>query len=712
MRPYQVNLSELCWQADRLGEAVEWLARASGLLAHPAANGARPAQPADQDWQQQVDLCAAALGVEAEPITCPYGKLVSLFQTAAPAILQFPASQEGAAPLFMALKKSGRRRCTILKPDMHIARLDPEIIAEAFRQPLAAGYQGSAEQLLEMASIPQNRQRKVGRALINSWLGTDIIPVGWLLRPSPAASLKTHIRQTSLIQELAGWMGAFAAQQILFLLSWWLIGRVILGGETDGQWIWVWILLLVSSIPFQLAVTWMQNRFIETVGVIFKQKLLYGALRMNPDHIRHLGMGQILERVMETEAVEMLAIGGGLTAVISIGQLAAAGWVLSKSAGGGLSVAVLALWLAAILAAGGLNYNSGKKAASSYRNMTNGLVEKMVGHRTRLAQENPAHRHDQEDLELDEYQALTHQFSRTARLFGAIPAAWLAAGLACFVPALLSEGSTYLPGMVVGLGGVMLAYQAFGVVQSGIQNVILLLLSWEQVKPIYRAASDREEPPTVTLQTRRDPQPSRQPILTAHDLSYRFQPHRRPALQDCHLLIYSGDRIILEGPSGGGKTTLAAILAGLRQPDSGLLFLHGYDRQSLGDSAWRKRVVMAPQFHENYIFNDTFAFNLLMGRRWPAQPEDMQEAEAICSELGLGELLGRMPSGWQQMVGENGWQLSHGERSRVFIARALLQHADLVIMDESFGALDPENLYLALACACRRASTLLVIAHP
>jgi ATP-binding cassette subfamily B protein len=71
-----------------------------------------------------------------------------------------------------------------------------------------------------------------------------------------------------------------------------------------------------------------------------------------------------------------------------------------------------------------------------------------------------------------------------------------------------------------------------------------------------------------------------------------------------------------------------------------------------------------------------------------------------------------MPSGWQQMVGESGWQLSHGERSRVFIARALLQDADLVIMDESFGALDPENLYLALECAQRRAATLLIIAHP
>ena len=64
------------------------------------------------------------------------------------------------------------------------------------------------------------------------------------------------------------------------------------------------------------------------------------------------------------------------------------------------------------------------------------------------------------------------------------------------------------------------------------------------------------------------------------------------------------------------------------------------------------------------------------------------------------------------MVGESGWQLSHGKRSRLYIARALLQGADLVVLDESFAALDAETLRVALGCVLARASTLLVIAHP
>ena len=123
-------------------------------------------------------------------------------------------------------------------------------------------------------------------------------------------------------------------------------------------------------------------------------------------------------------------------------------------------------------------------------------------------------------------------------------------------------------------------------------------------------------------------------------------------------------------------------------------------------------MVAAPQFHENHVLTETFAFNLLMGRQWPPSPEDLTEAEAVCRELGLGELLDRMPAGLFPMVGGSGGELSHGERSRLYIARALLQKADFIVLDESFAALDPENLQRALQCVLNRAPTLLVIAHP
>jgi ABC-type multidrug transport system fused ATPase/permease subunit len=178
------------------------------------------------------------------------------------------------------------------------------------------------------------------------------------------------------------------------------------------------------------------------------------------------------------------------------------------------------------------------------------------------------------------------------------------------------------------------------------------------------------------------------------------------------LQIRAGDRVLLEGSSGGGKSTLAALLTGLREPESGAMLAGGLDRQTIGAQGWRRRVVSAPQFHENHVMTATFAFNLLMGRSWPPSLEDYREAEEVCRALGLGDLLDKMPAGLLQMVGETGWQLSHGERSRLYMARALLQGADLTILDESFGALDPETLGECLHCAMMRAPTLMVIAHP
>jgi ATP-binding cassette subfamily B protein len=127
---------------------------------------------------------------------------------------------------------------------------------------------------------------------------------------------------------------------------------------------------------------------------------------------------------------------------------------------------------------------------------------------------------------------------------------------------------------------------------------------------------------------------------------------------------------------------------------------------------WRRRVAGAPQFHLNHVLSESLAFNLLMGRRWPASDADYQEAAAICRGLGLGALLDRMPGGLFQAVGDGGWRLSHGERSRLFLARALLQQADVVVLDESFAAMDPETLRLCLDFVWQRPETIITIAHP
>jgi ATP-binding cassette subfamily B protein len=256
----------------------------------------------------------------------------------------------------------------------------------------------------------------------------------------------------------------------------------------------------------------------------------------------------------------------------------------------------------------------------------------------------------------------------------------------------------------------LLAYTAFKRLAGSLAELAAAFTAWKRIAPMLGAAKASRFENRLCRPEARSTKSGK--LLEAQRVTFRYRTDAAPALRSCNLVVNNGDRILLEGSSGGGKTTLTSLLAGLREPQSGLLLLNGLDIHTLGAEQWREHIAAAPQFHDNYIVTETLAFNLLMGRCWPPTPADVKEAEAICRDLGLGELLDRMPGGLLEMVGEGGWQLSHGERSRIYIARALLQRAELVILDESFAALDPETMNTALECVLSRAKTLIVVAHP
>jgi ATP-binding cassette subfamily B protein len=398
--------------------------------------------------------------------------------------------------------------------------------------------------------------------------------------------------------------------------------------------------------------------------------------------------------------VESLALTGGLSSAVARLELVLAAAVLALGSGGIFHVLLLVAWVAVagLLAWG---YAVARARWTSHRlDMTHDLVERMNGHRTRLAQSPPGRWHDGEDEALDGYlEASATMDRRGALLSSLVPRGWLIVGLC-------GLGISAAPGFAVGLGGVLLAHQALQRLMAGAAQLAGAAIAWKRVQPLFDSAATAtpEREPAVTH--------SAHTVLEANDLSFRYSDRAEPSLKSASLRIEKGDWLLLEGSSGGGKSTLAALLAGLRRPESGLLLAGGLDRATLGAAGWRRRVAAAPQYHENHIFAGSLAFNLLMGRQWPPTASDMSEATAACKELGLGGLLERMPAGLEQMVGDTGWQLSQGERSRVYLARVLLQKPELVVLDESFAALDPASLRQSLECVLRRAETLLVVAHP
>jgi ATP-binding cassette subfamily B protein len=264
--------------------------------------------------------------------------------------------------------------------------------------------------------------------------------------------------------------------------------------------------------------------------------------------------------------------------------------------------------------------------------------------------------------------------------------------------------------LAIAVGGLLLAARALGRLSASMTGLLRARVAWETTRPLFDAGA-RQECPGSPRWAASSPDPTAD-VVEARNLQFRYPDRHEPALRGVNLRVAPREHLIVAGASGSGKSTLAAVLTGLRVPSAGILLAGGLDRQTLGDAGWRQRVGSAPQFHENHILCASLAFNLLMGRRWPPQAGDLERAREICEELGLGPLLQRMPGGILQMVGETGWQLSHGERSRVFIARALLQETEVVVLDESFAALDPETLDRTMQGVRRWARGIIVIAHP
>ncbi len=714
-----VDLEPLLWPVSGLGVAIEYLANRSGLSAQSSAK--IPAVPEnlgqvdEETLGRWIEYVANQLGLEAEPTQTSYAEAEQLARGAGPALLRLPASLGADEPRFLVLLKGGWLYLSLVGTDLSVRRVEPGVVRDALCAEVEAPHVGSIDQFLTRAGVPEHRQARARRAILDEQLGPVQIRGCWLLRLSSGANLWLQMRRAHLPHILLMHIGGQVAQLSLIIVAWWIIGGSALAGHFDLGWFLGWALVLLTAVAFQILSTEAQSDLVSSAGVLFKQRLLYGTLQLEVEEIRHQGAGQFLGRVMASEAVELLALGGGFVAVLAVLQLGMATAILALGVGGWPQALLLLFWLAVTLVLGWRYMHRSQDWGNAYREMTNDLVERMVGHRTRLAQEDSAHWHDEEDQALDRYMRLSEKLDRSGMFLQAfVPRGWAVVGLAGICSTLLVTPDSP-NSLAVSLGGMLLALQALTGLVMGVQSIVGVTMAWKEVSPLFQAAARSEEPPSqqvVPLATRQRAPAESMPVLTARGLNFRYRDQGRQVLRECGLQIQHGDRLLLEGPSGGGKSTFAAILAGLRMPESGILLLRGYDRQTIGAAEWRRRVVVVPQFHENHVFTGTFAFNLLMGRRWPAFPEDLAEAEELCRELGLGDLLDRMPSGMQQMIGESGWQVSHGERSRLYVARALLQQADIIIFDESFGALDPENLQRALRCVQQRTPTLLVIAHP
>ncbi|MDQ0380866.1 ABC transporter ATP-binding protein [Amycolatopsis thermophila] len=177
-----------------------------------------------------------------------------------------------------------------------------------------------------------------------------------------------------------------------------------------------------------------------------------------------------------------------------------------------------------------------------------------------------------------------------------------------------------------------------------------------------------------------------------HGISFRAEP---------------GQMVALVGPSGAGKSTIASLLPRLYDVDSGAIRLSDVDVRELGFASIRDTVGVVTQ--DGHLFHDTIRANLAYAR--PGAGED--EIWDALERARLAELVRSLPDGLDTVVGERGYRLSGGERQRLTIARLLLAHPRVIVLDEATAHLDSES-EAAVSEALSHAlegRTALVIAH-
>jgi ATP-binding cassette subfamily B protein len=707
-------LAELGWPGVRLGEALDALGRWAELGVGPVGDVLPPAQALVEGGDRLdrwVVAAAGWMGMEAEPLECHYAEVGRLVTGAGPALARLSGS---AGPRFLAILRGNRWYVRLLTPERRVVRVRSAAVRAALCRDAEAPVASQIDRMLDEAKIARRRRPRARAILLGQILVGARVGSGWLLRPAGDASASVQAREAGLPRLFALLLGVQVLGSAFWIGSWWLLGQISTTGRLDIGWLRAWLLLLLSTVPCRLAMAAAGGSFAIRAGALLKRRLLVGALALNPDEARHSGVGQLFGRVLESQVIEVMGLTGGFLALAAGLELAVAVPVLAAGAGGWPHAALLPASVGLALGVGFRYYRCRLQWTVDRLVMTNDLVERMVGHRTRLAQEPRAWWNDDEDRALERYLGPSRRLDDLgAGLQVLATRGWLVIGLLGLAPRFISGGSSS-EALAVGVGGVVLAYRSLRTLSEAMEKVADAAIAWRQVAPLWRAARRREPAglPDFITPPRADASPDGQPRLDARDLVYRYRDRSEPVLRGATVLIAGGARVLLQGRSGGGKSTLAALLAGLRNPESGLLLWDGLDRRTLGVEGWGRRVALAPQFHENHVLMGTLAFNLLMGRGWPPRPADLEEAERVCRALDLGPLLDRMPAGLHQLVGETGWQLSHGERSRLYLTRALLQGTELVVLDESFAALDPRTLRDALGYVLRQAPAVLVVAHP
>lgn len=195
--------------------------------------------------------------------------------------------------------------------------------------------------------------------------------------------------------------------------------------------------------------------------------------------------------------------------------------------------------------------------------------------------------------------------------------------------------------------------------------------------------------------------------IKLENVSYRYPCANADALSDINLEIAQGEHIAFVGPSGGGKTTLARLIARFADSTTGRINIGGVDVKCIEQKELMEAVSFV--FQDSHLLKMSIYDNVRMGKKDATRQEVLDALKSAQCE----DIIEKLPDGIDTVIGSKGTYLSGGEAQRISIARAMLKNAPIIILDEATAFADPDNEAKVQEAFSRlsRGKTVIMIAH-
>ncbi len=212
-----------------------------------------------------------------------------------------------------------------------------------------------------------------------------------------------------------------------------------------------------------------------------------------------------------------------------------------------------------------------------------------------------------------------------------------------------------------------------------------------------------DEPPAITYPPTSAKEPTRYAMSCRH-VCFGYSPDK-PTLSDITLDIDEGMHVGVVGPIGSGKSTLLRLMARLYDPDRGTIMIGGIALRDLSASDLRAIVRVVPQ--EPFLFSMSIADNIRVGK----PDATLDEIESALDQAGIAREVDSFPHGIETVIGERGILLSGGQRQRLAIARALISHPRILLLDDALSAVDTATERHILSHLKHLDCTTVIVSH-